>query len=80
MWADKVSAGGDLVGVATSRGYSYYYRRMLSLCTVDVRHSEPGTEVTVDWGEPGGPQKAIRATVAPAPYKPDRRRTDLHQA
>jgi vanillate/3-O-methylgallate O-demethylase len=80
MWADKVTADDDVVGVATSRGYSYYYRQMLSLCTVDVAHSEPGTEVTVHWGEPGGPQKAIRATVAAAPYKPDRRRADLHQA
>ncbi|MFI1731116.1 hypothetical protein ACH40E_18170 [Streptomyces acidicola] len=53
---------------------------MLSLCTIDVRHGEPATEVTVHWGEPGGPQKAIRATVSLAPYKPDRRRTDLHQA
>jgi vanillate/3-O-methylgallate O-demethylase len=80
MWADKVTVGDAVVGVATSRGYSYYYRQMLSLCTIDVAHSEPGTEVTVHWGEPGGPQKAIRATVAPAPYKPDRRRADLHQA
>jgi vanillate/3-O-methylgallate O-demethylase len=80
MWADQVTAGDDLVGVATSRGYSYTYRRMLSLCTIDVARSEPGTEVVVHWGEPGGPHKAIRATVAPAPYKPDRRRADLRQA
>jgi vanillate/3-O-methylgallate O-demethylase len=80
MWADKVTVGDDLVGVATSRGYSYYYRQMLSLCTIDVRHSEPGTEVVVHWGKPDGPQKAVRATVAPAPYKPDRRRADLHHA
>jgi vanillate/3-O-methylgallate O-demethylase len=80
MWADKVTVGDSLVGVATSRGYSYYYRQMLSLCTIDVAHSEPGTEVVVHWGEPGGPQKAVRATVAAAPYKPDRRRADLHQA
>ncbi|GCE43452.1 Similar to vanillate/3-O-methylgallate O-demethylase [Rhodococcus wratislaviensis] len=80
MWADKVTAGDDLVGIATSRGYSYYYRQMLSLSTIDVAHSEPGTELTVHWGRPGGPQKPIRATVAPAPYKPDRRRSDLHTA
>jgi vanillate/3-O-methylgallate O-demethylase len=51
---------------------------MLSLCTIDVASSEPGTQVTVHWGTPQGPQKAIRATVAPAPYKTDRRRSDLH--
>jgi vanillate/3-O-methylgallate O-demethylase len=77
MWADRVTAEGRLVGVATSRGYSYYYRKMLSLCTIDVSHSEPGSEVTVHWGEPGGPQKPVRAIVAPAPYKPDRRRSDI---
>ncbi|MER5800885.1 hypothetical protein [Streptomyces mirabilis] len=80
MWADKVTSGDDLVGVATSRGYSYYYRQMLSLCTIDVAHSEPGTEVVVHWGAPEGPQKTVRATVAPAPYKPDNRHADLHQA
>ena len=68
---------GKLVGVATSRGYSYYFRQMLSLCTIDVAQSEPGTEVEVIWGNPGTPQKRIRATVAPAPYKKDNRRADL---
>ncbi|WP_220187138.1 hypothetical protein [Pseudonocardia pini] len=83
MWADKVTAGGDpeaVVGVATSRGYSYYFRKMLSLATVDVAHSEIGTPLTVHWGEPGGPQKPIRAVVAPAPYKEDHSRGDLHSA
>ena len=50
---------------------------MLSLCTIDVEQSEPGTEVTVVWGNPGKPQKEIRATVAPAPYKTDNRRANL---
>jgi vanillate/3-O-methylgallate O-demethylase len=77
MWADKVMNGERLVGVSTSRGYSYYFREMLSLCTIDLEYSEPGTEVTVLWGDPGGPQTRIRAIVAPAPYKEDRRRTDL---
>jgi vanillate/3-O-methylgallate O-demethylase len=77
MWADKVMKDGKLVGVATSRGYSFYFRQMLSLCVIDVEHSAPGTQVTVIWGQPGRPQKEIRATVAPAPYKQDRRRTDV---
>ncbi|KXX54223.1 glycine cleavage system protein T [Rhodococcus sp. LB1] len=79
MWADKVMIGDKLIGVATSRGYSYYFRQMLSLATVDVDHAEIGTEVHVLWGKPGGPQKAIRATVASAPYKKDNRKLDLHQ-
>jgi vanillate/3-O-methylgallate O-demethylase len=50
---------------------------MLSLCTIDVNQSQIGNEVTVIWGNPGGPQKEIRAKVAPAPYKQDNRRLDV---
>ena len=77
MYMDKVLKDGKLVGVSSSRGYTYYFKTMLSLCTIDVAHSEPGTEVTVVWGNPGKPQKHIRATVAPAPYKKDNRRADI---
>lgn len=77
MYADKVLKDGRLVGIATSRGYSYYFREMISLCTVDIACSEIGTPLTVLWGEPGKPQKEIRVTVAPAPYKTDNRRADL---
>jgi hypothetical protein len=66
--------------VATSRGYSYFFRKILSLATVDVAHSEIGPPLTVHWGEPGGPQKPIRAVVAPAPHKEDHSRGDLHSA
>ena len=77
MWADRVEVDGVLVGVATSRGYSYYFRKMLSLATIDVEYAEPGTEVSVIWGAPGRPQKTIRAIVRPAPYKTDKSRGDL---
>lgn len=77
MYADRVLSGGRDVGVTTSRGYSYFFREMLSLCTIDVNHSEIGTEVVVVWGEPGHRHKHIRARVAPAPYKKDNRRADL---
>ena len=86
MVADRVRHDGDDVGVATMRGYSAYFREMLSLCTIDVEHAEPGTAVTVLWGEGPDPesptvedhaQKAINATVAERPYKPDRRRDSL---
>jgi vanillate/3-O-methylgallate O-demethylase len=75
--ADKVLAGGEQVGLATSRCYSYSFREMLSLCVIDVDHADPGTEVEVVWGEPGTRQKHIRATVARAPYKTDNRRADV---
>jgi vanillate/3-O-methylgallate O-demethylase len=77
MYADKVVDKGRLIGVATSRGFSYYFREMISLCVIDVADAEIGTNVSVIWGNPGEPQKEIRATVAPAPYKQDHRRADL---
>ncbi len=77
MYADKVLKDGKTVGVATSRGYSYYFREMISLGTIDIKHGDIGTEVTVVWGNPGEPQKEIRAKVAPAPYKQDNRRADV---
>jgi syringate O-demethylase len=51
---------------------------MLSLAIVDVEQSEPGTELTLVWGEEnGGSSKAtverhkqaeVRVTVGPVPY------------
>jgi glycine cleavage system aminomethyltransferase T len=77
VFADTVKKDGRIVGISTSRCYSYYFRQMLSLCVLDVGLCEPGTEVSVIWGRPGRPQKEIRATVAPAPYKKDSRRADV---
>jgi len=77
MNAHKVMIGNRLIGVATSRGFSYSFRKMLSHCVIDVAHATPGTDVTVIWGDPGTRQKEIRATVAPSPYKADNRRADL---
>ena len=48
---DKVLAGGEQVGVSLDCGYIANERAMVSLATVDVAHSEPGTEVVVLWGE-----------------------------
>jgi len=79
VFADEVMKDGEIVGVSTSRCYSYYFRQMLSLCVLNVALCNPGMEVTVVWGRPGMPQKPIRATVAPAPYKRDNRRLDVSQ-
>jgi vanillate/3-O-methylgallate O-demethylase len=78
MYADKIMAGDRGVGVATSRGYSYYFREMISLAVIDVDQAEIGNELSVVWGNPGERQITIRATVAPAPYKQDNRRVDLN--
>ena len=75
---DKVTSDGKMVGVSTFSGYSSNESSMLSLAMVDVEQSEPGTEVTLVWGEEGGGsakpvverhvQTEIRAIVSPAPY------------
>ena len=82
---DKVLKDGTIVGVSTFSGYSYNERSMLSLAMVDLAHAEPGTEVTLVWGEEGGgsskpvverhAQTTIRATVGPVPYSEAARTT-----
>jgi glycine cleavage system aminomethyltransferase T len=66
--ADQVLKDGKLVGISTGRMNAYYYRKMISICSIDIGVSEIGTEVTVLWGEPGARQKKIRAVVARHPY------------
>jgi vanillate/3-O-methylgallate O-demethylase len=75
--ADKVLVGGDQVGISTDVGYIANEHAFVSLATVDASVSEPGTRVSVLWGEqPNSTKPAveehrqveIRATVAPAPY------------
>ncbi|MFB6352873.1 MAG: aminomethyl transferase family protein [Halobacteriales archaeon] len=79
---DRVEVDGELVGVSTDKSYVYQERSMLSLAVLDTDYAEPGTEVTVIWGEPADNenpraerhvQTAIDATVAPAPYSEDNR-------
>jgi len=80
---DRVLADGELVGISKSFGYSYYDREMISICSIDEAYAEPGTEVTLVWGEPGGEssnprieshaQTEVRATVDRSPYLDDER-------
>ena len=75
---DEVLRGDETVGVSKYFGYTYNERSVLSLALVDSEYSDPGTEVTLVWGEPGGTspnpkvedhvQTEITATVAPNPY------------
>ncbi len=75
---DAVMAGGKTVGVSTWIGYSSNERRMLTLAVIDKEYAEPGTEVTLLWGEEGGgtaktaverhQQREMRAIVSPVPY------------
>ena len=75
---DNVTVDGETVGVSTWIGYSANEGKMLTLAVVDPEHAEPGTEVTLVWGEEGGGsakptvephvQTEMRAVVSPVPY------------
>jgi len=74
---DKVLKDGKTVGLSTYTGYTYNERAIISLAVVDSEHSEPGTKLTLVWGEEGRGsskptverhvQAEMRVTVAPAP-------------
>ncbi|HXF97963.1 MAG TPA: aminomethyltransferase family protein [Gaiellaceae bacterium] len=75
---DRVTVDGETVGVSTWIGYSANEGKMLTLAVVDAEHAEPGTPVTLVWGEEDGGtakptverhvQVEIGAVVCPAPY------------
>lgn len=77
MDPDKVLKDGRVVGCSTSRVYSPFLRKMISLCAMDKELTEPGTNVVVVWGQRNGPQKEIRARVVAIPFKEDKRRIDV---
>jgi glycine cleavage system aminomethyltransferase T len=74
---DKVVSSNRTVGLSTYTGYNFNERAMLSLAILDNDQSQPGTQVTLVWGEEDGgtakptverhAQTEIRATVHPAP-------------
>jgi glycine cleavage system aminomethyltransferase T len=77
LYADKVLKNGELIGISSGRNYSYYYRNMISLCSIDNAYKELGTEVTVVWGNPGTRQKEIRAIVSRFPYLNENRNDEI---
>ncbi len=75
---DRVEKDGKLVGLSTWISYTANEGKMLTLAILDAEFAEPGTEVDLVWGEPGGgtskptvekhAQGTIKAVVAPVPY------------
>jgi syringate O-demethylase len=75
---DRVTGDGDTVGISTWIGYSSNESKMLTLAVLNADYAEPGTEVTLVWGEEDGGtrkptvephvQTEIRAVASPAPY------------
>jgi len=68
LYMDKVlNDEGRVIGGSSGRVYTYYYKKMISLCSIEKEYAEEGTEVTIVWGE-GELKKNIRAKVARFPY------------
>jgi len=74
---DRVEVDGELVGISHDVGYITNEQAFISLASIDLEHAEPGTEVTLTWGEDPVSRKPavephrqvqVRATVHPAPY------------
>jgi syringate O-demethylase len=76
---DKVlMPNGEMVGLSTWIGYTQNEGKMLTLAMLDAEHAQPGTKVSLLWGEENGGtrkltvephvQTEIRAVVAPVPY------------
>jgi glycine cleavage system aminomethyltransferase T len=75
---DKVVKDGGPVGISLDCGYLANERVMVSLAVLEAEYAEPGTEVTVVWGEqPVSAKPAVEkhrqveigATVAPVPFE-----------
>jgi vanillate/3-O-methylgallate O-demethylase len=73
---DAVMRDGVRVGASQLSGYTPNAEAYMSLALINIEHAEPGTELTLLWGEPNSTRPtvekneafAIRAIVAPAPY------------
>jgi vanillate/3-O-methylgallate O-demethylase len=74
---DRVTHKGTMVGCSTSRVYSPFLRKMISLGHIDRELADVGNTVSVLYGEDGGAQRDVRATVVDLPFKEDVRRTAL---
>lgn len=84
---DRVEQDGRTAGFSTWTGYSANERAILSLAIIDADLAEPGTELTLLWGEDTPSSKVqvedhvqvpIRVTVQPAPLT-EKARTSYRQ-
>ena len=76
---EAVTADGKVIGINKGGSYIAPFRDFISLALVDPEFAEPGTEVTVQWGDSEKFRRddveehrifTVRATVAEAPYNP----------
>ena len=66
--ADHIVRAGKEIGFSSGTTYSYHFREVLSMATLDIDCAKPGTEVIVQWGDHGRRIKQVRATVERYPY------------
>jgi glycine cleavage system aminomethyltransferase T len=67
--ADQVlNRDGQCIGISTGRMVAWFYRSMISICSLDSKYANIGEDVYVLWGAPGTRQKKIRASVTRWPY------------
>ena len=78
--ADHVLKDGRPAGVSSGTIYSYYYRQVLSLGSIDVDQADIGNEVVVQWGDHGRRIKDVRATVERFPYLTEDRNDQVDTA
>ena len=65
---DKVLVGDKQVGTSMGRCIDYNTNQFISMGFVASEHAAEGSVVEVLWGEPGGSQYHVKATVAPMPF------------
>ncbi|WP_049985665.1 hypothetical protein [Halobellus rufus] len=73
---DRIEKDGEIVGLSKDQGYLSSERAVLSIGVIDTDYAEPGTEVTLVWGDEKSENSAIerhteteiQATVSPSPY------------
>ncbi|MFD1985741.1 aminomethyl transferase family protein [Mesorhizobium newzealandense] len=83
---DAVMKKDRVAGISTWPSFTANANRFISLGLVDLEHAQPGTEVTLVWGEPESRRntvekhqlREIRAKVAPAPYFEKVIKTGMH--
>jgi glycine cleavage system aminomethyltransferase T len=71
--SDHVLKDGRPIGIASGVVYSYYFRKVLSCCTIDIDQAAIGNEVVVQWGDHSRRIKEVRARVARYPYLTENR-------
>ncbi|MEM6727689.1 MAG: aminomethyl transferase family protein [Pseudomonadota bacterium] len=69
---------GEVIGIGKHSSFSANEGKMLTLAMINPEYAEPGTQVTMIWGEPDGGtdkpmverhrQTEVRMTVGPVPY------------